>query len=66
MAMKNEKRGRNELLRDEPPCCGCGFEPRLPNQRYGKRCHNDAQKKYRLKQRKELTLLRELAKGRGG
>jgi hypothetical protein len=65
MPMKSEKRERNEPLRDEPLCSGCGFEPRLPNQRYGRRCHNDAQKKYRLKRRNELALLRELAKRKG-
>jgi hypothetical protein len=66
MPMKSDKRDRDDPLLDEPKCCGCGFEPRLPNQRYGKRCHSDAQKKYRLKQRSELVRLRELAKWRGG
>ena len=46
-------------------CCGCGAEPRLPEQRYGKRCRNEAIRKHRLKRRAELLRLRQAAAGAG-
>jgi hypothetical protein len=43
-------------------CCGCGVAPRVPNQRYCRTCHNEAQKKSRVKCREELLALRKSAK----
>jgi uncharacterized OB-fold protein len=59
-AMRSGARG------DALACCGCGAEPRLPNQRYCRNCRNEAQKKYRLKRREELWSLRKGAKDKAG
>jgi len=40
-------------MRDEKPplCSGCGAESRLPGQRYGRECRNEANRKYRARLR---------------
>jgi hypothetical protein len=47
------------------PCCGCGAAPRAKNQRYCRNCHNEVQKKSRVKCREELLSLRKSAKDKG-
>ena len=47
------------------PCRGCGAAPRAKNQRYCRSCHNEVQKKSRVKAREELLFLRKSAKDKG-
>jgi len=46
-------------------CSGCGAEPRLPKQRYGKNCRNEAIRKYRLKRREQFERLRDAVRNFG-
>jgi hypothetical protein len=41
------------------PCTGCGAEARLPGQRYGRRCMNEANQKYRDRLRELLGRIRQ-------
>jgi len=43
-----------------PLCSGCKKEPRLPGQRYGRFCRNDAQRKHQEKMRKALHIVRNI------
>jgi hypothetical protein len=43
------------MTRDEATICsGCGAEARIPGQRYGRQCMNEANRKYRARMRRMI------------
>ena len=48
---------------DGPACSGCGAEARLPGQRYGRECMNEANRKYRVRLRLIIDAFVSIKKG---
>ena len=48
---------------DAAACSGCGAEARIPGQRYGKQCMNEANRKYRARLRR---IIETISGRRGG
>ena len=48
---------------DATACSGCSAEARIPGQRYGKQCMNEANRKYRARLRR---IIEAIAGRRGG
>jgi len=44
-------------------CSGCGAEARIPGQRYGRECMNEANRKYRARQRRIIKAFISVEKG---
>ncbi len=44
---------------ETPPCSGCGAEARVPGQRYGRECRNEANRKYRARRKALIGRLRQ-------